>query len=125
MAPFVYNANKTQASVKFQAYKFPYTASIYYQCNIRLCLRDGACEEVHIHAKSLKNPPKIPPKMTFNPEKYRNFHKILQNFQKMSEFITEMSQFPRNFHKICKITPKLSNFPLKIPKNLKISLKFS
>lgn len=45
MAPFVYNANKTQASVKFQAYKFPYTASIYYQCNIRLCLRDGACEE--------------------------------------------------------------------------------
>jgi len=45
MPPFEYNANKTQASVKFQAYKFPYTASIYYQCNIRLCLRKGGCEE--------------------------------------------------------------------------------
>ncbi|KAI9553996.1 hypothetical protein GHT06_019267 [Daphnia sinensis] len=45
MPPFEYDVNKTSATVKFQAHKFPYTSSVYYQCNVRLCLRDGGCEE--------------------------------------------------------------------------------
>ena len=46
MSPFEYDANRTSAVVKFQAHKFPYTSSVYYQCNVRLCLRNGGCEEV-------------------------------------------------------------------------------
>nr|CAD7193873.1 unnamed protein product [Timema douglasi] len=33
MGQFEYNESKTKASVHFQAHKFPYTASVYYQCN--------------------------------------------------------------------------------------------
>ena len=47
MPPFEYDVNKTSAMVKFQAHKFPYTSSVYYQCNVRLCLRTGGCEEVN------------------------------------------------------------------------------
>jgi hypothetical protein len=46
MGPFEYDANRTRATVHFQAHKFPYTASVYYQCNVRLCLRKGGCDEV-------------------------------------------------------------------------------
>lgn len=44
MGQFTYNEDKTEARVNFQAHKFPYTASVYYQCNVRLCIKhDGGC----------------------------------------------------------------------------------
>ena len=47
MGPFIYSMNKTRATVNFQAHKFPYTSSVYYQCNVRLCLKEkGGCEDV-------------------------------------------------------------------------------
>lgn len=47
MGPFEYSANKTKATVSFQAHKFPYTSSVYYQCNVRLCLKEsGGCYDV-------------------------------------------------------------------------------
>jgi len=63
MPPFEYNTNKTRAAVKFQAYKFPYTASIYYQCNVRLCLRAGACQEAPLcdsHGNDLRRRKRSP-----------------------------------------------------------------
>lgn len=44
MPQFEYSANFTRAHVTFQAHKFPYTASVYYQCNVKLCFRDQNCE---------------------------------------------------------------------------------
>ncbi|XP_024887073.1 uncharacterized protein LOC112464360 [Temnothorax curvispinosus] len=41
MGQFTYNEDKTEARVNFQAHKFPYTASVYYQCNVRLCVKHG------------------------------------------------------------------------------------
>nr|XP_018916723.1 PREDICTED: cuticlin-1 [Bemisia tabaci] len=47
MGPFKYSPNMTTASVTFQAHKFPYTASVYYQCNVQLCVKtDGSCDQV-------------------------------------------------------------------------------
>lgn len=47
MGPFEYTLNKTRAIVTFQAHKFPYTSSVYYQCNIKLCSKkDGNCDDV-------------------------------------------------------------------------------
>jgi hypothetical protein len=47
MGQFQYNPSKTVASVHFQAHKFPYTASVYYQCNVRLCIKaDHGCDDV-------------------------------------------------------------------------------
>lgn len=46
MPQFVYARNLTRASVTFQAHKFPYTSSVYYQCNVRLCFREGGCNSV-------------------------------------------------------------------------------
>jgi len=47
MGPFKYSHNLTKAEVSFQAHKFPYTSSVYYQCNVRLCLKQsGGCDEV-------------------------------------------------------------------------------
>ncbi|KAF5285666.1 hypothetical protein FQA39_LY16530 [Lamprigera yunnana] len=44
MGVFKYSPDKTKASVHFQAHKFPYTASVYYQCNVKLCLKsDNGC----------------------------------------------------------------------------------
>lgn len=44
MGQFQYSANKTTAVVNFQAHKFPYTTSVYYQCNVHLCLKaNGGC----------------------------------------------------------------------------------
>lgn len=46
MGMFEYSPDKTKASVHFQAHKFPYTVSVYYQCNVKLCLKaDGGCEQ--------------------------------------------------------------------------------
>lgn len=41
MGQFTYSEDKTEARVNFQAHKFPYTASVYYQCNVRLCIKHG------------------------------------------------------------------------------------
>lgn len=41
MGQFTYSEDKTEAKVNFQAHKFPYTASVYYQCNVRLCVKHG------------------------------------------------------------------------------------
>ncbi|XP_054713772.1 cuticlin-1-like [Uloborus diversus] len=47
MGPFEYTLNNTEAIVAFQAHKFPYTASVYYQCNVKLCLKHGGdCGDV-------------------------------------------------------------------------------
>lgn len=47
MGLFEYSPNQTTALVHFQAHKFPYTASVYYQCNVRLCLKaDNGCDDV-------------------------------------------------------------------------------
>ncbi|RWS17609.1 uncharacterized protein B4U79_06036 [Dinothrombium tinctorium] len=47
MRAFEYTHNLTKATVTFQAHKFPYTSSVYYQCNVRLCLKEsGGCEDV-------------------------------------------------------------------------------
>uniref|UniRef100_A0A6G1SIX7 Cuticlin-1 n=1 Tax=Aceria tosichella TaxID=561515 RepID=A0A6G1SIX7_9ACAR len=47
MPEFTYAKNLTRASVAFQAHKFPYTSSVYYQCNVRLCFRDNnGCSHV-------------------------------------------------------------------------------
>ncbi|KAJ8963335.1 hypothetical protein NQ318_018806 [Aromia moschata] len=45
MGMFKYSADRTKASVHFQAHKFPYTASVYYQCNVKLCTKaDDGCD---------------------------------------------------------------------------------
>lgn len=52
MGMFQYSGDKTKAKVEFQAHKFPYTASVYYQCNVKLCLKndnDGGCQEVSFY----------------------------------------------------------------------------
>ena len=47
MGPFEYAGNLTRAQVTFHAHKFPYTSSVYYQCNVRLCLKEGGgCDDV-------------------------------------------------------------------------------
>ncbi|XP_067003915.1 cuticlin-3 isoform X2 [Anabrus simplex] len=47
MGQFHYTNSKTTASVHFQAHKFPYTASVYYQCNVRLCVKaGGGCDDL-------------------------------------------------------------------------------
>ncbi|XP_076333522.1 cuticlin-1-like [Tachypleus tridentatus] len=47
MGPFDYTLNKTRAIVTFKAHKFPYTSSVYYQCNVKLCLKQsGGCDDV-------------------------------------------------------------------------------
>lgn len=47
MGQFVYTNDRTEASVSFPAHKFPYTASVYYECNIRLCpIQDPDCHKV-------------------------------------------------------------------------------
>lgn len=45
MGQFQYSDDRTEASVSFPAHKFPYTASVYYECNIRLCpIHDPDCQ---------------------------------------------------------------------------------
>jgi hypothetical protein len=47
MSAFEYSSSKTTALVHFQAHKFPYAPSVYYQCNVRLCIRHaGGCDDV-------------------------------------------------------------------------------
>merc|ERR1719187_824005 len=47
MPEFEYSSSKTTALVHFQAHKFPYTSSVYYQCNVKLCIKHaGGCDQV-------------------------------------------------------------------------------
>ncbi|XP_015904390.2 cuticlin-1 [Parasteatoda tepidariorum] len=47
MGPLEYSKDLTTAQVTYPAHKFPFTASVYYQCNVKLCLkREGGCDEV-------------------------------------------------------------------------------
>jgi len=47
MGEFEYSVTKTTALVRFQAHKFPYTSSVYYQCNVKLCIKHaGGCDQV-------------------------------------------------------------------------------
>uniref|UniRef100_T1IWN1 ZP domain-containing protein n=1 Tax=Strigamia maritima TaxID=126957 RepID=T1IWN1_STRMM len=47
MGELEYSADKTMATVRFQAHKFPYTSSVYYQCNVQLCLKQSPdCDDV-------------------------------------------------------------------------------
>lgn len=53
MGMFKYTEEDTKAVVNFQAHKFPYTASVYYQCNVKLCPKtDKGCDE-QVNLKSL------------------------------------------------------------------------
>lgn len=53
MGMFQYSEDKTRAIVHFQAHKFPYTASVYYQCNVKLCLKaDGGCDTMTVSSLS-------------------------------------------------------------------------
>ncbi|XP_037910060.1 uncharacterized protein LOC119650908 [Hermetia illucens] len=46
MGSFEYSEDRMAATVTFPAHKFPYTASVYYQCNVRLCaLQDPDCQK--------------------------------------------------------------------------------
>lgn len=47
LGPFEYTEDRAKATVTFPAHKFPYTTSVYYQCNVRLCaLDDPDCHKV-------------------------------------------------------------------------------
>lgn len=37
MGMFQYSSDKQNARVSFPAHKFPYTASVYYTCEVKLC----------------------------------------------------------------------------------------
>lgn len=41
MGLFKYGDENNRAEVRFKAHKFPYIASVYYQCNVKLCLKAG------------------------------------------------------------------------------------
>lgn len=50
MGPFHYSEDGNSAKVNFQAHKFPYTDSVYYHCNVHLCLKaDDGCPSVSIN----------------------------------------------------------------------------
>lgn len=41
MGPFEYSEDGNSAKVDFQAHKFPYTDSVYYHCNVQLCIKSS------------------------------------------------------------------------------------
>lgn len=49
MGQFNYTTDRLAANVTFPAHKFPYTTSVYYQCNVKLCaLKDPECQMVMV-----------------------------------------------------------------------------
>lgn len=53
MGQFEYSDDRSKATVSFPAHKFPYTSSVYYQCNVRLCaLQDPDCQQAPNCAQS-------------------------------------------------------------------------
>lgn len=56
MGQFEYAKNLSSATVQFKAHKFPYTASVYYQCKVALCTRfDGRCDNVNPQCSDRKS----------------------------------------------------------------------
>lgn len=56
MPKFEYANNFTQAAVSFPAHKFPHTSSVYYQCNVRLCINaNGGCEQTNCKGRNSAN----------------------------------------------------------------------
>ncbi|XP_060536368.1 cuticlin-4 isoform X2 [Cylas formicarius] len=46
MGMFQYSGDFSKAEVQFKAHKFPYIASVYYQCNVRLCVKaNNGCDK--------------------------------------------------------------------------------
>lgn len=52
MPKFEYSNNHTRAAVSFPAHKFPHTSSVYYQCNVRLCINNGGCDTTDCSASN-------------------------------------------------------------------------
>lgn len=49
LGPFSYDNDRTKATVAFPAHKFPYTSSVYYQCNVKLCsIEEEDCHKTPI-----------------------------------------------------------------------------
>ncbi|EDW73841.2 uncharacterized protein Dwil_GK19473 [Drosophila willistoni] len=49
MGQFKYTEDRLAANVTFPAHKFPYTTSVYYQCNVQLCAQeDPSCQEAPV-----------------------------------------------------------------------------
>ncbi|KAG8198907.1 hypothetical protein JTE90_015119 [Oedothorax gibbosus] len=47
MGSFEYSKDLTTAHVTYPAFKFPFSSSIYYRCNVKLCLKEsGGCTDV-------------------------------------------------------------------------------
>lgn len=46
MGPFKYSEDGNSARVEFQAHKFPTSDSVYYHCNVDLCLKPDGCPPV-------------------------------------------------------------------------------
>lgn len=45
MGMFEYSDDNNKAEVQFKAHKFPHIASVYYQCNVKLCLKaNNGCD---------------------------------------------------------------------------------
>lgn len=55
MPKFEYSNNFTRAAVSFPAHKFPHTSSVYYQCNVRLCINNGGCNQIECNGTNLQN----------------------------------------------------------------------
>lgn len=53
MPKFEYENNNTRAAVAFKAHKFPHTSSVYYQCNVRLCINNGGCDQAQCQPDTL------------------------------------------------------------------------
>lgn len=66
MPRFEYSNNYTRAVVSFPAHKFPHTSSVYYQCNVRLCINNGGCDQAECaNDVPIPNPNGAPRKKRF------------------------------------------------------------
>lgn len=55
MGEFAYSDDRSEAKVSFPAHKFPYTASVYYECIIKLChMDDEACKKVRARGRMVQ-----------------------------------------------------------------------
>lgn len=60
LGPFEYTEDRAKATVTFPAHKFPYTTSVYYQCNVRLCaLDDPDCHKTPTCANRSSSKPRV------------------------------------------------------------------
>lgn len=53
MGEFDYTNDRDEAKVSFPAHKFPYTASVYYECIVKMChVNDMECKMVSVHCSN-------------------------------------------------------------------------